>query len=109
MESLSTLHTSYLILFLQEDERKKTKMLPILTTCGLPLSLSSISRDPLAIYKEIADHDRRREAIKKMKLEENSQTIGDRTRGDVRSATVKSVTGHDFARISSMACTAKAA
>ncbi|GFP81001.1 hypothetical protein PHJA_000243400 [Phtheirospermum japonicum] len=44
-------------------------MLPILNNSGLPLCLSGISHS-LAFQKEKADHDRRREAMKKMRFEE---------------------------------------
>ncbi|KAL3616424.1 hypothetical protein CASFOL_039814 [Castilleja foliolosa] len=44
-------------------------MIPMLNNSGLPLCLSVISHS-IAFHKEKADHDRRREAMKKMRDEE---------------------------------------
>ncbi|KAL0460678.1 UNVERIFIED_CONTAM: hypothetical protein Slati_0695000 [Sesamum latifolium] len=94
-------------------------MLSIMNNCGLPVCLSGIYH-PLALSKEMADHERRREEMKKMWFQENMErceemsrahdreALGDGADTDEDDAEDGTVIIHDFSCIS-LACTAKAA
>ncbi|KVH90804.1 uncharacterized protein LOC112521960 [Cynara cardunculus var. scolymus] len=92
----------------------------IRTTYGLPLCLSGITRHHhLSLSKEIADHDRRRDAMKRAKLENRNLFPADEIDGEVResevvhrSSDLRSYNGDDDDDQSSLhhtPCTAKAA
>ncbi|KAI3791412.1 hypothetical protein L2E82_05180 [Cichorium intybus] len=94
-------------------------ILNIRTTYGLPLCLSGVSRHHhLPLSKEIADHDRRREAMKLAISESRSRLTDDAIDGEVRESEVihrsldlRSFSGDDDDQSSVFhtSCTAKAA